>query len=240
MTPASKLIPINVFPLVVGDLLQRLESKGGKASDFFFVQIGAHDGLHYDPIRPFVKKYHWGGLLVEPQPEMFDRLIVNYADEPQLVFENAAIAHQNGVATLYTFKKTSELPDHVTMLASFYKNALVHNGHNYKGEIEELRVPALTLKTLLLKHKVNKIDLLQIDTEGYDFEIIKLLEDCPIKPELIHFESAFLDAPRKHECGELLHRLGYRALTIGIDTIAYRQSDDNFEEAFANKGYDLA
>ncbi len=239
MPPASKLIPINVFPLVIGDLLQRKISRGGKAGDFFVVQIGAHDGVHYDPVRSYIEKHHWRGLLVEPQPEIFKRLVANYAHEPQLAFENAAVAHLNGTATLYTFKKTHDLPDHATMLASFYKAALEHNGHNYRGEIEELKVPTYDLNTLLTKHGISQVDLLQIDAEGYDFEIIKLLENCPIKPEAIHFESAFMDPARKVECGELLHKLGYRALTIGVDTLAYRQTGDNFDEAFANKGYDL-
>lgn len=235
------LLPINVFPLVVNDLVQRKLSAGEKPGDFFFVQIGAHDGLHNDPIRPFVDKYHWRGLLVEPQPPIYERLVANYASEPQLMFAKAAVAKKNGMATMFTFKKTPELPDHVTMLTSFNRDALVHNGHGYKGEIEPIIVPALDLNTLLAKHKITHVDLLQIDTEGYDYEIIKLLNDHPLRPEIIHFESAFLNAAQKKECGEFLHFLGYRALTIGIDTIAYRQQeDDDFPEIFANRGYDLA
>jgi hypothetical protein len=44
--------PINVFPLVVNDYLAR---KGN--NQLFFVQIGAHEGLHGDPIRPFVTRH---------------------------------------------------------------------------------------------------------------------------------------------------------------------------------------
>ena len=106
MASPTSLLPINVFPLVVGDLVQRKIDAGGTAGDFFFVQIGAHDGVHYDPIRPFVEKYHWRGLLVEPQPEVYQRLVANYASEPQLMFAKAAVAPQNGKATLYTFKKS--------------------------------------------------------------------------------------------------------------------------------------
>ncbi len=240
MPNASSLVPINVFPLVVDDLMQKKAAAGRKPGDFIFVQIGAHDGLHGDHIHPFVKKYHWRGLLVEPQPVIFQRLLANYADEPQLSFENVAVAQRNGEAILYTFKKSPDLPDHASMLASFNRNALVYNGHNYKGEIEEIRVPTLDLDTLLTKHRIDKFDLLQIDTEGFDHEILKLLPYYLYKPEIIHFESAFLNPERKKECGQLLHKLGYRALTIGIDTIAYKQTGDGFEELFANKGYDLA
>ena len=240
MPSPKSLLPINVFLLVVSDLLQRKIDAGGKASDFFFVQIGAHDGFHHDPIRPFVDKYHWRGLLVEPQPEIYQRLVENYASEPQLMFAKAAVATQNGKATLFTFKKSPDLPDHASMLASFSLNALVHNGHGYKGEVEPIIVPALDLHTLLTKHKITHVDLLQIDTEGYDYEIIKMLATTSFRPEIIHFESAFLGPAGKVECGELLHNLGYRALTIGVDTIAYRQSSDtDFEDTFQNRGYVL-
>jgi FkbM family methyltransferase len=238
MLPAPKLLPINIFPLVIGDYMQRKIKGGGNPSDIFFVQIGAHDGLHLDPVRPYVKKYHWKGLLVEPQPAIYQQLVANYADEPQLVFENSAIAQQDGVASLFTFKQDGILPGHTTMLASFHRNALVYNGHDYKGEIEELKVPTLSFDSLLAKHGVTDFDFLQIDTEGFDYEIIRMLEASSARPAVIHFESAFLNPVFQFKCGEALHRMGYRALTIGIDTVAYRQSDeDNFAEVFANEGY---
>lgn len=230
----SSATPINVFLLVVQDLMQRT-----KAEDFFFVQIGAHDGLHYDPIRPFIKKYHWRGILIEPQPKIFKRLVKNYEDEPQLIFENAAIFPEDGQTILYAFKETANLPDHASMLATFNRESLLCNGHGYKGEIEELPVKALSLKSLLAQYRVQKIDLLQIDTEGYDFNIIKMFEHCKIKPAIIHFESGFLTKGQMNQCCELFGKWGYRAITIGIDTLAYRQPDDsNFAETMKNKGYD--
>src|SRR5271157_3744519 len=70
--------------------------------DFFFVQIGANDGVCCDPIREYVIKSHWRGLLVEPVPFLFRRLVENYRDEPQLIFENVAVAPHDGAMTLYT------------------------------------------------------------------------------------------------------------------------------------------
>ena len=238
MLPAAKLLPIDIFPLVIADLMRQKVAAGGSPGDVVFVQIGAHDGLHFDPVRPYVERHHWKGVLVEPPPEIFRRLVANYAGEPQLAFENAAIAQQDGTATLYAFRKDGILPDHATMLASFNRQSLVHNGHDYKGEIEELTVRTLSLESLLAKHGIARFDFLQIDTEGFDYEIIRMLESCPIQPGVIHFESAFMDAAYQFKCGETLHRMGYRALIIGIDTIAYRQPDEaDFATVYANKGY---
>ncbi len=234
--PVPETTPINVLPLVIADLVERRKREG---DEFFFIEIGAHDGLHGDPIRPFVLKYRWKGIMVEPQPRIFRRLVQNYSDESQLIFENAAIASENGQATLYAFSERSGLPDHATMLASFSREVLEHNAHGYVGEIEELAVPAITFESLVTKHAVRHVDLLQIDTEGYDFQIIRMLAKSPIKPEIIHFESAFMNREEAFECANLLHDWGYRVLTIGIDTIAYRQrNDDEFLERLKNEGYD--
>jgi FkbM family methyltransferase len=234
--PPADTTPINVFRLAVTDHL----GKGGSGRDnFFFVQIGAHDGMHTDPIRPWVEKYHWRGLLVEPQPKIFKRLVENYKSEPQLSFENAAIASQDGQAKLYTFAEDQGLPDHASMLASFNREALLCNGHGYRGKIEELTVPTLSVASLLRRHKVDHIDLLQIDTEGFDFEILKMFfGQTELRPNIIQFESAFLDRSEYQACCRLLQPTGYRVLTIGIDTIAYLQEDDScFAETAKNQGY---
>ena len=35
-----------------------------------FVQIGANDGLHNDPVREFIVRDRWEGVLIEPLPEV--------------------------------------------------------------------------------------------------------------------------------------------------------------------------
>ena len=46
--------------------------------DFFFVQIGANDGINHDPLHEYVTKYNLSGLVVEPQPDVFELLRKNY------------------------------------------------------------------------------------------------------------------------------------------------------------------
>lgn len=212
-------MPIDVFDLVVKDLVS-------KKADIFFIEIGAHDGLHYDPIRPYVKQHHWRGILIEPQPKIFARLVENYKDEPQLLFENAAIAAQDGTFCLYTFEESPDLPDHATMLASFNRAALEHNAHGYQAPIQETIVPAISTGSLFSKHNITQVDLLQIDTEGYDWEILKMFDFAKYLPAIVHFESAGLDADETADCFKLLEGHGYRILTLGIDTIAYQQEVD--------------
>jgi len=214
---------IDILDLAIRDLMSR-------EPDIFFLQIGAHDGLSYDPIHDYVKRFHWKGLLVEPQPAIYRKLRQNYADEKQLLFENSAIAPRNGTLDLHCFENAGA-EDHASMLASTRKHYLTLNGDGHRGALKTITVPALSLASLLARHHVERVNLLQIDTEGFDFEIIKMIDFQRIKPEIIHYENNFLNRRQKSECARILGGQNYSLLNLGIDTIAYLQpANDEFKK----------
>ena len=206
---------IDILDLAIRDLMSR-------KSDIFFLQIGAHDGVSFDPIHDYVRQFHWKGLLVEPQPAVFRKLRENYADERQLLFENSAIASRDGTLDLHCFEN-ADAEDHASMLTSTRKHYLTMNGDNQRGALKTITVPALTLESLLTKHGVERVNLLQIDTEGFDFEIIKMIDFKRMKPDIIHYENNFLNRRQKSECSRILGEQNYALLNLGIDTIAYLQ-----------------
>jgi len=61
---------------------------------------------------------------------------------------------------------------------------------------------------------------LQVDTEGFDYEIIKSTFQAGLQPDIINFEIIHLSPEQKIECAHLLASKGYRYLTIGRDMIA--------------------
>jgi FkbM family methyltransferase len=216
---------INVYDLIVQHELAR-------SPDWFFIQIGAHDGCSLDPLNHYIKKHHWRGILVEPQPKVFSRLRKTYENEPQLILENAAIADRDGTATMYAFKEAPDMPYHATMLASFNRRWLETNSSNeYRGEIEELHVPAFCIKSLLEKHKVKHVNLLQIDTEGFDFQILRMVAEAGCWPSIIHFEDQggteiATQIPAWEQLLAPFIQRGYSFHHYCIDTIAFVQSDE--------------
>src|SRR5262245_57869066 len=70
-----------------------------------FIQVGASDGLRRDPIREFIVRDNWTGVMIEPLPRVFALLKANYAHlraRRDLVFENAAISSTDSTLAFYT------------------------------------------------------------------------------------------------------------------------------------------
>lgn len=216
----------NTLAVTLSDVLLRIVLNGGRCSDFTVIQIGANDGVSNDPIRRFILKYGFRGVLVEPQPEVFARLQRNYSGTPGLVFENAAIARQDGEIPLYRFRKTAAIPAWADGLASFSRETLVNNCQGVKGEVETIQVPTLTFATLLSKHAFQHVDLLQIDAEGFDYEIIKMIDFAAMLPNIIHFEHGLLDEQTRYDCLRYLNRNGYTVMNNDANTVAYLEPEE--------------
>ena len=78
-------------------IAQNSSLKIKKLLEFYFsknkinniVQIGANDGLSFDELNYFIKKYKTKSLLVEPILENFKKLKQNYIDNEFVTFENS-------------------------------------------------------------------------------------------------------------------------------------------------------
>ena len=68
------------------------------------IQIGANDGLRFDTINKFIKKYKTKSVLVKPIKEYFYQLKENYKDYENIFFENLAISVKDEISYLYKVK----------------------------------------------------------------------------------------------------------------------------------------
>ncbi len=69
--------------------------------DLRFLQIGAYDGVSTDPLRKYIDRCGWQGVLVEPQPHCARQLRELYSSNPRLQVVEAAIDAQPGSRNLY-------------------------------------------------------------------------------------------------------------------------------------------
>mmetsp|Transcript_10657 Transcript_10657/g.16715 ORF Transcript_10657/g.16715 Transcript_10657/m.16715 type:complete len:141 (-) Transcript_10657:1044-1466(-) len=79
------------------------------------------------------------------------------------------------------------------------------------------QVQCLTLKELLVKHQVEKIDIFQVDTEGYDAQILLQLDLSRFQPLIIQIEADHLDPELLIQVLSKLAQAGYQIRTFGGD-----------------------
>lgn len=192
---------------------------------FFFVQIGANDGVMYDPIHRFVNQYEWAGVLVEPVDIYFNQLKKNYGHNPKLIFENVAISDKQETRMFYRVKQGLDfLPAWCNGLGTFHLDVLLTHRWaipNIADYVVKQPVNCITFLSLLEAHNIDRLDLLLIDTEGHDYEIIRQINLDQLQPKIIVYEHQYIKQPERKQCERMLQDSGYALAKHLGNTMAY-------------------
>jgi FkbM family methyltransferase len=194
-----------------------------------FVQIGANDGEQRDPLRAHIADRSWSGVMVEPIPYVFERLQANYGGHPRIQLENVAIADTDGTRPLYYLPQSSDehLPQWYDALASFRPEVILKHDWAIPDVAERLSsmdVKCWTFDTLYRTAGLDHLDVVQIDTEGFDFEVIKLIDLEKYAPTLLMYEQLHLGDEERAACQAHLRAHGYEDLSDGMDTVCLRRA----------------
>jgi FkbM family methyltransferase len=190
-----------------------------------FIQIGANDGQLEDPLREFVVANPWRGILVEPVPYLFERLRRTYPLRDGLVLENLAISTHTSTQPFYYVRESAgeaDVPGWHAGLGSFSRDVVLKHAYaipDLEQRLVTAVVPCLTFAALCDKHHVQQLDLLHMDTEGYDYEILKLVDFERFRPRLLVYEHHHLSAADRAACRARLAAYGYEAIEEGLDVI---------------------
>lgn len=202
-----------------------------------FIQVGASDGLRWDPLRRHIINNRWEGALVEPLPPVFELLKKNYAHvrrRQKLSFVNAALSSASGDSLTFWACSKMFLEDlnidqalywlrMSSLQREFIEGKLkVIAKHPAPGEaIEPVEAPVITLSEVVERHLSGKTpDLLFIDAEGHDDAVIYGHDFKIGKPRWIVYESNGLGAERGSALRSFLIDLGYSLEQLDSDTIA--------------------
>ena len=182
------------------------------------VQVGANDGISYDHIYYFIKKYKIKSLLVEPIKKSFLLLKKNYENLSYVNIENSAITINNEVKHLYKVKEEhlKKYDNVVSAISSFNFEHLLKFGVKKKHIVRET-VNQISFLNLFKKYKIKNFDLLYIDTEGYDCHIVNnFIKKNRIRPIII-FEWVHAPNDALTEALKLLHTNNYFILPVDQD-----------------------
>ena len=158
------------------------------------IQIGANDGVAFDDLNYFIKKFKINSVLVEPIKEIYDKLQNNYKNFSFVKLENSAISDDNTINYLYKVDKKFLIfyGNHIPAISSFDKKHLIK--HNVKNShIKKEKVKSLTIKELLKKYNITNLDLFFVDAEGYDGNIVNDFLDKTNFRSIIIFEYIHID-----------------------------------------------
>lgn len=192
----------------------------------FFLQIGANDGSG-DPISELIAANpDWTGMFVEPVGFVFERLKRHHGDSNRFIFENVAVGATTGEREFFYVSEDAsarldDLPVWHHELGSFDRSHIVkHLGPRIEPFIVAERIPCVRVAELLAKHDVDRIDLLSIDIEGFDYEVLSQIDLAAHRPSVIVFEHLHLSNDERRSAIALLDDHGYRRSEFQADTVA--------------------
>lgn len=221
-----------------------------KKDNFYVIQIGANDGITHDPIHKFVKRDNWKGVLLEPQSYVHDNFLKQvYKKNTGIHTLNAALGKTEGHQTLYKIGFCNMR--WATGLSSFnrenvekaFSNGFVHNQCR-KNQIDlppssewikTEKVMVISPQAIMEKYSISAIDLLQIDVEGFDYEVIKMFDIKKTQPKVIIFEHVHLSNEDIELSKQHLEQNNYVVKRYDANTLAMLRPIDGFESYFENQ-----
>lgn len=219
----ASLPPVEQTVIFCRNILDRRRVAAG--ADFFFVQVGACDGVSFDDLYGYVTSHRLRGLVIEPLPDLFEELRKNYAAFPSVTPVNVALHRTANRAELYRVSSAAAgLPSWTKGIASLDPQHHRRSGTAAEHIVAET-VPCMTWERLLAQYKIDRIDYLQIDTEGYDFEILQMIDFDKLRPAIIKFEhqvsAGVMSDEQFGQAAARLTHLGYLSIITETDVFAY-------------------
>lgn len=198
-----------------------LEKNFSKKTSFNFIQVGANDGISFDFLYDFVTKRNSQGVVIEPVKDYFNELNQNYKDYPNIIKINKAVHSSQEKVEINRIspKAVDKYPDWVKGIASLdaehHKKVFIDSNDIIKEE-----VIADTLMNIINQNLSNKkLDYFQIDTEGFDYEVIKMTDFNVIRPKIIKYEFVNLNIEDQSALKLLLNNNGYYTFNEFGDTV---------------------
>jgi len=135
----------------------------------FYIEIGAFDGIFQSSTKFLEDNYNWSGMLIEPSSAIFSNLEKN---RPNNILINKCIVskkyNNNCIKGAFNCGPMSS----------------VNNIRNLPN-VELIDVECENLTNILNLFNIRKIDLLSINTEGYEYEVLEGIDFQIYKPKYL-------------------------------------------------------
>jgi FkbM family methyltransferase len=193
--------------------------------EIFVLKIGANDGITNDPLATLLlADARYRGLLVEPIPIYAAMLRANYGTCGRFAVEQAAVAASSGTADMYYVDENAlkgiepAAPDWVRHVASLDRlHVLKHLSPEMHSAVKAASVECLAVNALLSRHNIQRIDLLHIDCEGFDYVILRQFDFTTLRPRIVLFEQKHLTAEDRQAAKIMMELADYKVEEMETD-----------------------
>ena len=176
------------------------------------IQIGSNKGnTDNDMIWAICEQakpqsYKWNLTLVEPNPHAMSILKKSYEKFENVRFVEAAVSNKRGSSYLYV-DNVDKVGHEGSQHASLNRSHLLKMGHQ-KADISSIQVSIILFDDLVGYNQ--QIDLLQIDTEGYDFDILMSIDLNKYSINRIYYEHVHMTKKQHDIISDKLKTHGYK------------------------------
>lgn len=158
-----------------------------------FLELGAFDG-HTNSLTEGLVESGWSGVMVEPDPDTFCKLLARHGSNERLTLVHTAVAVQSGLAKFWQCSNHQ-----VSTLRAEHRDISLGLGRGYQFERPYL-VHTTSIFELLRRFGHFSFDFVSIDIEGESFDVFReyLKLTAPNGPYPQHCPEVFcMDAASK-------------------------------------------
>ncbi len=193
-------------------IIKYLHKKGFKSFDNI-LDVGAHKG---ESINLFLSNFKTKTIYsFEASPTTFKILLDkidyfrNKFKSSKIIIEKYAIGAVKKKVLLKQLKESSSSTiRNLNENSKYFKKKLFFlQGDKKDPFFKEIEVEQITLSDYLTKHDIGNVDLLKIDTEGYEFEVLIGAKDVLSKISIVLFEHHYDDMITKNYKFTDIHNL---------------------------------
>jgi FkbM family methyltransferase len=155
------------------------------------IDVGFYLGEYYMNLDKKIKIMKVFGF--EPNPETFAKVKKKFLKNKKVEILNFALGNISSTKEFnINFEPSSSSFNSIDQSSNYFKKKnRILNIFRFRKTNRSIQVKIKTLEEILVKNNVNEIDLMKIDTEGYEFKILKGLNKLISKVKVIHFEHHY-------------------------------------------------
>jgi len=182
-----------------------------------YVQIGTNDGKDNFRLK-VLKALPDKIILVEPNPELTGVIKRNYNKVKGVNVVNKAIYPEDDKEVeLYFPSKNGVMgrrADNGIVYSHQHFSLVPMNDWGSKEDMVKIKAQTITFSSLCEQFDIKEIEYLQIDTEGFDVEIIKMIDFEKVKIKQIRYEKWLFDSEKFTKYNKNYESLGFNGMEL--------------------------